>query len=213
MKDQAANLTAAELKAIEEHKYYLSQQRGVEVAIEEAIADFVGHFAEDWQREKLRRDNLEQRQEIEKHKYLRSLAEGRDIGRTSAAEEWCQKYAHIWRTERESLERNGFQRVLVTIQNKEGLHLRPVSAVASLAAEFDCDIYLHREGMQYYNFLLEGRPYMNVRSILGLLSVGTSLGDTLEFIATGSQAEEALKALAELLTRPAAEHEGGGSEG
>ena len=204
MKGQAANLTAAELKAVEEHKYYLSQQRGVEVAIEEAIDDFVRHFAEDWQREKLRRDNLEQRQEIEKHQYLRSITEGRDIGRTSAAEEWCQKYAHIWRTERESLERNGFERMLVTIQNKEGLHLRPASAVASLAAKFDCDIYLHREGMQYYNFLLEGRPYMNVRSILGLLSVGTSLGDTLEFIATGSQAAQALKALAELLTRPPA---------
>lgn len=201
MKGQAANLTAAELKAIEEHKYYLSQQRGAEVAIEEAIDDFVRHFAEDWQREKLRRDNLEQRQEIEKHKYLRSIAEGRDVGRTSAAEEWCQKYAHIWRTERESLESNGFKRVLVTIHNKDGLHLRPVSAVASLAAKFDCDVYVHREDMQYYNFLLEGRPYMNVRSILGLLSMGTALGDTLEFIATGSQAEQALKALADLLTR------------
>jgi len=85
MKGQANNLTAAELKAIEEHKYYLSQQRGTEVSIEEAIEDFVQHFAEDWRQEKLRRDNLEQRDEIEKHKYLRSMAEGRDIGRSSAA--------------------------------------------------------------------------------------------------------------------------------
>ena len=208
MKGQAANLTAAELRAIEDHKYYLSQQRGVEVAIEEAIDDFVRHFAEDWQREKLRRDNLEQRQEIEKHKYLRSITEGRDIGRTSAAEEWCQKYAHIWRTERESLERNGFKRVLVTVHNKEGLHLRPVSAVARLAAKFDCDVYVHKEGMPYYNFLLEGRPYMNVRSILGLLSVGTALGDTVEFIAAGSQAEQALTGLAELLTREPLANEG-----
>jgi phosphotransferase system HPr (HPr) family protein len=201
MTGQATNLTAAELRAIEEHKYYLSQQRGAEVAIEDAIDDFVRHFALDWQQEKLRRDNLDQREEIEKHKYLRSLAEGRDIGRHSAAEEWCQKYAHIWRSERESLERNGFKSVLVTIQNRNGLHLRPVSAVASLAAKFDCDIYVHRESMPYYNFLLEGRPYMNVRSILSLLSMGTALGDKLEFIATGSQAEEALQALAELLTK------------
>jgi hypothetical protein len=48
MKGQANNLTAAELKAIEEHKYYLSQQRGTEVSIEEAIDDFVQHIAEDW---------------------------------------------------------------------------------------------------------------------------------------------------------------------
>ena len=149
----------------------------------------------------MRRDNLAQRQEIEKHKFLRSMEEGRDIGKTSAAEEWCQKYAHIWRAESESLERNGFERVRVTIQNKDGLHLRPASAVAGLAAKFDCDIYVHREGMLYYNFLLEGRPYMNVRSILGLLSVGTTLGDNLEFIATGSQAKQALKMLEELLTK------------
>lgn len=201
MKGQANNLTAAELKAIEEHKYYLSQQRHAEVSIEEAIDDFIQHVAEDWRKEKLRRDNLEQRDEIEKHKYLRSMAEGRDIGGFSAAEEWCQKYAHIWRQERESLQRNGFEKILVTVHNKDGLHLRPVSAVAGLAAQFDCDIYVHKEGMTYYNFLLEGRPYMNVRSILGLLSVGTALGDTLEFIATGSQSAPALKALVDLLTK------------
>jgi len=195
------NLTTTELRAIEEHKYFLSQRRGTEVTIEEAIADFVQNFAEDWRHEKLRRDNLEQRNEIEKHKYLRSMEEGRDIGKHSAAEEWCQKYAHIWRAESESLERNGFKRVLVTIQNIDGLHLRPASAVAGLAAKFDCDIYVHREGMSYYNFLLEGRPYMNVRSVLGFLSLGAALGDTLEFIATGSQAEQALKALAELLRK------------
>ena len=197
--ESAQNLTAAELKAIEEHKYYLSQRRGAEVTIEEASTDFLQNFADAWRREKLRRDNLEQRDEIEKHKYLRSLEEGRDIGRSSAAEEWCQKYAHIWRAERESLKKNGFERIWVTIENKEGLHVRPVSAVAALATQFDCDIYVHKEGMIYYNFLLEGRPYMNVRSILGFLSIGATLGDKLEFIATGAQAGPALEALAKFM--------------
>ena len=203
MGSAAINLTAAELKAIQEHKYFLSENRGVEVTIEEAIADFIEHIAADWRGEKIRRDNLDQRQEIERHKYLRSQQEGRDIGRQSAAEEWCQKYAHIWRTERESLEQNGFQKIQLTIRNPEGLHLRPVSAVATLAAQFDADVYVHKPGMIYYNLLLEGRPYMNVRSILGLLSVGVTLGDTLEFIATGQQATEALAALTELLGKPA----------
>jgi phosphocarrier protein HPr len=199
MSGQDSNLTAAELKAIEEHKYFLSQKRGTEVTIEEAIADFIAHYAEDWRREKLRRDNLEQRDEIEKHKYFRSMEEGHDIGRSSAAEEWCQKYAHIWRAERESLEQQGFKKITLTVQKQEGLHMRPVSAVAALASQFDCDIYVHRDGMVYYNFLLEGRPYMNVRSILGLLSLGAAPGDRLEFIATGSQAGQALEAVAELL--------------
>jgi phosphocarrier protein len=193
------NLTGAELKAIEEHKYFLSQKRGAEVTIEEAIADFVENFAQDWRREKLRRDNLEQREEIEKHRYFRSQEEGRDIGKSSAAEEWCQKYAHIWRAERDSLERNGFKKISVVVQNERGLHVRPVSAVAALASAFDCDIYVHKKGMVYYNFLLEERPYMNVRSILGFLSLEVALGDTLEFIATGSQSSEALKALEELM--------------
>jgi phosphocarrier protein HPr len=193
------NLTASELRAVEEHKYFLSQKRGAEVTIEEAIADFIEHFAQDWRREKLRRDNEEQRQEVEKHKYFRSVEEGRDIGRSSAAEEWCEKYAHIWRAEHESLERNGFKKTLVVIRNQEELHMRPVSTVAALAAEYDCDIYVHRDGMVYYNFLLDGRPYRNVRSILGFLSVGAALGDTLEFIATGTRASEALKAIERLM--------------
>jgi phosphocarrier protein HPr len=198
---QSINLTAAELTAIQDHKYFLSQQRGSEVTIEEAIEDFVRNFAEAWRREKLRRDNLAQQEEIEKHKYLRSKEAGYDIGRAPAAEEWCQKYAHIWRSERESIEKNGLRRIFVTIRNPEGLHLRPVSVVANLAATFDCDMYVHRDGMTYYNFLLEGRPYLNVRSILGLLSLGATLGDKLEFIATGAQAEQALEALTALLTK------------
>jgi phosphotransferase system HPr (HPr) family protein len=202
MAGAAINLTAAELQAIQDHKYFLSQKRGVEVTLEEAVADFIEHIAADWRREKLRRDNLDQRQEIERHKYFRSQEEGRDIGKSTAAEEWCQKYAHIWRAERESLERNGFRRIQLTIHDPEGLHLRPASAVATLAAKYDAEVYVHRPGMIYYNLLLEGRPYRNVRSILGLLSVGAVKGDTLEFIATGAQAQEALAALAELLSQP-----------
>src|SRR5260221_3109669 len=113
MINPAVNLTAAELKAVEEHKYFLSQSRGREVTIEEAIADFVKHYEDDWRREKLRRDNLAQREEIERHKYLRSQEVGHDIGRSSAAAEWCGKYAHIWRAEHESLEENGFRHLRV----------------------------------------------------------------------------------------------------
>lgn len=200
MDSPAINLTPSELKAIEEHKYFLSENRGVEVTIEEAIADFIEHIADDWRREKLRRDNEDQREEIERHKFLRSQEEGRDIGGHSAAEEWCEKYAHIWRAERESLEQNGFQKIQVTVRNPAGLHLRPVSAVAALATQYNTDIYVHKPGMIYYNLLLEGRPYMNVRSILGLLSVGVALGDKLEFLATGAQAKAALAAVTEFLS-------------
>jgi len=189
------DLSPAELKAIQDHKYFLSKTHNQEVSIEEAIVDFLNRYAEDWKREKLRRDNLEQLNEIEKHKYFRSIEEGKDVGRTRAAEEWCAAYARIWRAERESLERNGFRQIQVSVKDPNGLHMRPTSALASIATEYDCDVYVHKTGMPYYNFVLQGKPYMNVKSILLMLSLGIIRGDKIEFIATGAQAQEALDAI------------------
>jgi phosphotransferase system HPr (HPr) family protein len=195
------DLTPAELRAIEEHKYFLSLERRAEVSIGEAIRDFLDRFLKDWRREKTRRDLQEQIHAIERHRQARSAAAGGDVDHAVVAEEWCEKYAHIWRAERESLERNDFRRVVVVSRNPAGLHLRPWSLVARTAGVFDCDVYVHKDGMPYWNFLLEGRPFMNVKSVIALLSMGVELGDTLEFIAIGAQAEPALAALRELVER------------
>lgn len=197
------SLTAAELHAIETHKYFLSKERGCEVSIEEAIGDFLRRYAESWRREKARQDNRAQLEEIERHKYLRSAAEGHDVGE-AAAEEWCTHYAPIWRAERESLERNGFRRLDVRVRNAAGMHLRPWSRAARLAASFDCDVYVHSPGMPVWNFVLDGRPFMNVKSVIAVLSIGTEMGDTLEFIAMGKDADAALTALRELIERESA---------
>ena len=193
-------LTPAELKAVEEHKYFLSQQRGHEVTIEEATSDFIERFAQAWRKEKLRNDNRDQYSEIEKHKYFRSMEEGRDIGRAIAAAEWCEKYAHIWRAERESLERNGFQRLSIIVKTPHGIHMRPWTSVAQLARRYDCVLYVHKDGMPFWNFLLEGRPFVNIKSVINVLSMGIVMGDTVEFIAAGQHATDALVALAKLLT-------------
>jgi phosphotransferase system HPr (HPr) family protein len=189
------NLTPAELHAIQEHKYFLSLERGAEVSIEEAIQSFLRRFAEDWRREKARRDSLAQRSEIERLQHLRATEEGRLLDPSAAAEHWCERYAAIWRAERESLERNGFQCMKVTVRNPEALHVRPWSAVATTVASYDCDVYVHTARMPYCNFRLEGRPFMNVKSVVGMLSLGIALGDTLEFIAMGAQAGPALARL------------------
>lgn len=202
------NLTPAELRAIEEHKYFLSLERGVEVSIGEAIEDFLRRFLRDWRRDKAHRDNLEQMTEIERRRHALAREAGCDVDHTVVAVEWCEKYAHIWRAERESLERNGFRRVVVTSRNPQGLHLRPWSLVAKTAAAFDCDVYLHKDGMPYWNFLLDGRPFMNVKSVIALLSLGVELGDTLEFIAIGAEAEAALAELHGLMERMPTEFEG-----
>jgi phosphotransferase system HPr (HPr) family protein len=193
------DLTPAELHAIEEHKYFLSLERGREVSIEAAIEDFILRFADDWRREKVRRDNHAQCSEIERLRRSSAAGEGGALDPSVAAEEWCERYAGIWRAERESLERNGFRRMEVMVRNPHALHVRPWSAVAVMVARHDCDVYVHAAGMPYWNFLLEGRPFMNVKSVVGVLSLGIELGDTLEFIAMGAQADLALAALREMV--------------
>lgn len=194
------NLTPAELLAILEHKRTMRRSHGQEVTVEAAIEHFILHFRADWMKDKHRRDNEEQLREIERHKYFRSLSEGRDIGRNQAAAEWCSKYAHIWRAERESLERNGFLQISLVIKDPRGFHVRPSSTMAHLVSQYDCEVYMHRAGMEYGNLVLQGRNYLNVKSVLGLLTLGAVQGDTLEFIATGSDASRVLEAISNLVS-------------
>ncbi len=196
MNVKEVNLSPAELQAILEHRHAMSVAEGVEITLDEAIDHFLKHYWLDWMREKQRRDLLEQRQEIEKHKYLQSQKAGYDVGKAHAAEDWCEKYAPIWRIERESLERNGFLKIVVVIQNERGLHFEPASTLANLARNFDCEVYLHREGMDYYNFILQGHKYLNVKSVICLLTVAAQRGEKLSFIATGPQAKDVLAAIA-----------------
>ncbi|MBA4387580.1 MAG: hypothetical protein C0404_06335 [Verrucomicrobia bacterium] len=196
MSRKKRNLTPAELKAIEDHKFFLSQQRGYEVSIEESIEDFLATYLAIWNRSKASRDMSDQRSEIDKYKWIRSEQEKRDVGCHVAARDWIEQFAAIWRAERESLEKNGFQRMVTVVKDPHGLHFRPTSEIALLATKYDCDVYVHKAGMPYANFLLEGKPFMNVKSLLGMLSIEVICGDTLEFIALGAQAMEALDAIA-----------------
>lgn len=189
------DLSPAELKAIEDHKYFMSQEREYEVSIEEAINDFISNYKQAWIKEKLRRDNVEQIEEIKKYKDTRSQEAGYEINENDAAAEWGDTYAHIWREEKESLEKNGFFTTMVVVQNAKGLHMRPASTLATLTGKFDCDVYVHKDGMEHFNFKLKGKKYMNVKSVLGLLALYVCKGEHLEFIATGREAEKALRAI------------------
>ncbi len=198
-----ADLSPAELKAIEEHKYYMSQGRGGEVGIDEAIRDFKERYLAAWLKEKTRTDNMEQLAEIERYRNTRAEEVGRDLGE-EAVEEWRARYADIWRQEKESLIKNGFLSIAVTVKNESGLHVRPCVTLASIAKKFDCDVYIHKEGMEHYNFKLNGKPFMNVRSVLAsleLVALCAAKGDHLEFVAYGNQAREALDAIRDWVDR------------
>jgi phosphocarrier protein HPr len=189
------DLSPSELNAVEEHKYYMSIEQNREVSIEEAISDFINHYREAWEKEKLRRENLEQIEEIKNYKTRLSMESGRDIDENAAAFEWRDMYAHIWRQEKESLEKNGFYSTKVTVCNEKGLHMRPSSTLAHLTGKYYCDVYVHKAGMEHFNFFLNGKPYMNVKSVLGVLTLAAVKGEELEFLASGLQAREVLRAI------------------
>jgi len=186
------DLIPSELKAIEEQRFCASIEQSRKVPIIQSITNFLEKYEEGWLREKIIRDNLNKKEEIERHKYLRSQQEGRDLGE-AAVEEWIQKYEHLWKKDQESFERNGFLERNVIIRNSLGLHSRPSVALVQIALKYDCDVYIHKDGMINYHFKMNNRPYLNVNSkVSDLLELCAEMGDGLEFIAYGKQSKDAL---------------------
>jgi len=191
------DLTAGELAAIAKHHDEMVAKLHRNVTLQEAIEDFLVNCRLVWEREKLLKENEEQMREIERHKWIESEKAGYDIGEHRAVEDWMQKCAHIWRAERESLEKNGWEVLRVRVGIEKGLHMRPTSTLAGIAGRFKCQVYVNRPGMGVYNFFVNGKPYLNVKSVMGLLTLGAVKGDELEFIATGVESREALAAIGE----------------
>ncbi len=199
--NETFHLTPAELKAVTEHKRRMEGEANKEVSLEVAIVDFLGGYRRRWLAEKQHHDNAQQIEEINRYKWYRSEEEQHDIGLERAVMEWSDKYAGIWRAERESLEKNGFLSLTVSVVDPMGLHLRPTSHLVTVLNRFTCDVYVSKQGMPFYNFLMQGKPYMNVKSILGFLSLGIIGGDELEFLATGPDAMAALAAIRDAVGR------------
>jgi phosphocarrier protein len=77
----------------------------------------------------------------------------------------------------------------VTIQNKLGLHARAAASFIKLAFQFQSDIEL-----------IKGDQRVNGKSIMGLLTLAASQGVEVTIEAEGSDSEEAVEALAELIS-------------
>ena len=76
----------------------------------------------------------------------------------------------------------------VEIINKRGLHARASAKFVKLAADFDAEVTVSREGQA-----------VDARSIMGLMMLGAGPGCVIELAAEGAQAEEALDALCDLI--------------
>jgi hypothetical protein len=89
----------AERKAIEEHKYYLSEAAGYDVGYDYALRDWEERYASEWRARKLAEDLAAQRDEILRHKWLLSEQAGVDLGQ-EAILDWIERFAAEWRKAR-----------------------------------------------------------------------------------------------------------------
>ena len=76
----------------------------------------------------------------------------------------------------------------VTIINARGLHARASAKFVKLAAAFDAEVTVTRDGTT-----------VDARSIMGLMMLAAGLGSTIEIAAEGPEAQPALDALVELV--------------
>ncbi|MBO7258250.1 MAG: HPr family phosphocarrier protein [Alphaproteobacteria bacterium] len=76
----------------------------------------------------------------------------------------------------------------VKIQNLKGLHARATSSFVKVADSFEAEITVKKQDLT-----------VNGKSIMGLLMLGAPLGETIIISAEGSDAEEAIRALIQLV--------------
>ncbi|GKZ16146.1 Phosphocarrier protein HPr [Haladaptatus paucihalophilus DX253] len=80
----------------------------------------------------------------------------------------------------------------VTIVPEAGLHARPAARFVTTANEFDADCTVS---------LVDGDP-VDARSMLSVTTLNARKDDDVHLVAEGDDAEEALDALADVLTTP-----------
>ncbi len=82
----------------------------------------------------------------------------------------------------------GIVRRIATICNQRGLHARASARFVKMAAQFDADIRVRKNGTE-----------VSGRSIMGLMMLAAAPGTVVELSASGPQAAQAVSALADLI--------------
>ncbi|CRK80674.1 phosphocarrier protein HPr [Neobacillus massiliamazoniensis] len=71
-----------------------------------------------------------------------------------------------------------------------GIHARPATLLVQTASKFDSEINLEYKGKK-----------VNLKSIMGVMSLGVGQGADIKITTEGSDAEDALRSLEETLTK------------
>ncbi|MBL48519.1 MAG: phosphocarrier protein HPr [Roseibacillus sp.] len=78
----------------------------------------------------------------------------------------------------------------LTISNKLGIHARPAAQFVKTASKFEADIRVQKDGEE-----------VNGKSIMGLMMLAAGHGSVLTIVTEGSDAEDALTELEDLVVR------------
>ena len=78
----------------------------------------------------------------------------------------------------------------IVVTNELGIHARPAAMFVKVANQFDCDIYVEKDGEK-----------VNGKSIMGLMMLAAGKGSKLTVQAQGPQADRAVDELELLINR------------
>ena len=78
---------------------------------------------------------------------------------------------------------------VVTIEIASGLEARPVAMLVQVASQYDSEIYIMRDNKK-----------VNAKSIMGMMTLGLDMGDSIEVSTNGTEEEKAMEAIVEYLS-------------
>jgi len=77
----------------------------------------------------------------------------------------------------------------IKLVNRLGLHVRAATQLVKTAGQFDCEVFIDREGFEQ----------VNGKSIMSVLTLAAPKGAELTLTTTGNQAQEAMEAITQLI--------------
>ena len=78
----------------------------------------------------------------------------------------------------------------IKIINNAGLHTRPAATIVKLASKYKCDFFLNKDGL-----------HINVKSIIGVMTLAAEKGSEILLIFDGVDEEEASKEIIDYFNR------------
>ena len=73
------------------------------------------------------------------------------------------------------------------VMNEYGIHARPAALLVKAAGQFECDIFMEKDGNK-----------VSCKSIMGIMTIEGYPGSTMTVITSGIDAEDAMNAIEEL---------------